>query len=82
MPSPSFVKRLRNNTGNTVTFTTNGSKKRQTVRVERVVFDKEYKDYVLVGRDVSNIARRGAPSVVIATDTIDRPVKYSTTTTR
>lgn len=75
MATPSFEKRLRRNTGNTVTF--NRGNKKMTVQISKVVFDTEFRDYILVGRNVSNIAKRGSPTVEIPTEEIDRPVRYS-----
>jgi hypothetical protein len=75
MATPSFEKRLRRNAGNTVTF--NRGNKTMTVVISKVVFDSTFGDYTLVGRNVSNIAKRGSPTVNIPTEEIDRPVRYS-----
>ena len=75
--TPSFEKRLRRNVGNTVTFTNSLTRKKLTVVISKVVFNSDFKDYTLVGRDVSNIAKKGSPTVTIETDNIVRPVSYS-----
>lgn len=76
MPTPSFVKRMRRNIGNTVTFTSpvNGTRK---VIVRDVKFATTTGNYVLVGRDVTNISKNGSPWRSFKISNIKRPVRYS-----
>lgn len=75
MATPSFVKRMRRNIGKTVSFNSTQHGPRKIV-VKSVNFAKTTGNYVLVGRDVTNIASKGAPYRSFITDSINRPVKY------
>lgn len=75
MSTPSFVTRLRNNVGRTITFTSTEYGTRKVI-VKEVKFSKNTGNYVLVGRDVTNIATKGAPYRSFITSEINRPVSY------
>lgn len=77
MATPSFEKRMRRHIGETVTFVPTGRVKPITVRISAVEWNAKQERYVLVGRDVTNIAKKGSPTVRYFTDRIERPVSYT-----
>lgn len=76
--TPSRVSRMRRNIGNVVTFNSpvNGGIRKVVVKNVRRTNAGEY---VLVGRDVTNIAQKGSPWRSFSIKNMVAPVKYSST---
>lgn len=76
MPTPSRIKRMRRNVGNTVTFNSPANGGTRKVIVKNVKLSQNG-EYVLVGRDVTNIATKGSPWRSFRVSNMTTPVKYT-----